>query len=55
MNFRSEFLKITAPDTGAKRTWLKFRTALRMPLVQFGILGLGLILILVFLYCRPKV
>ena len=47
MNFRSEFLRITAPKTSFKRTFEKVRAGLRLPLIQFGILGIALILILV--------
>ena len=47
MNFRSEFLRITAPKTSFKRTFEKVRAGLRLPLIQFGILGIALLLILV--------
>lgn len=47
MNFRSEYLKITAPKTGFKRNKEKIKMSLKNPLIQFGILGVLLLLVLV--------
>ena len=47
MNFRSEYLKITAPNTTFKRNKEKIKMGLKQPLIQFGLLGVALLLLLV--------
>lgn len=46
MNIRKEYLKITAPSTTGSRIKNNIRFLLKNPLVQFGLLGIVLIVIL---------
>lgn len=46
MNIRNEYLKITAPNTTGSHVKNKIKFLLRHPLVQFGLLGVALIVIL---------
>ena len=43
MNFRSEYLKITSPNTSGKRAFEKIKFGLKNPLIQFGIFGIIMI------------
>lgn len=47
MDFRKEYLKITAPKTAGKEAVEKFKMGIKNPFVQFGALAFALILILV--------
>ena len=46
MNIRKEYLKITAPNVSGSRTINKIKHLLTSPIVQFGLLGVVLIVIL---------
>ena len=47
MNFKREYLKITAPNTTGSSKKQKLRALSKNPLAQFGLLAVALILILI--------